>query len=494
MLFGSDPRPSTGLGVFEGIVDRIIVLSLPEAQERRDRIPSHLAEFGITAFEWHDAFTPDHPAVQSLYEEQRIATFPPCFRCGMDDCDCPNNVLIPQQVANFASHLDIWRLTSRQDGRILVMEDDIVLHPWTRRVSRKLWQGIERGNIDFTPKSTTLLRLGWALSKDHGRFKRFRTSHKVRMSNPCYALTPGFAVNLINHFDRVETTSDVFLHDEVATSEDSLTIFPPVASDLSWSEGATDSYIHPKKNRLEYLKKHNRDTELAEFERRLKHHVQHVYQRAILCVGHPRTGTGFVAELCTKSGVEVGHEADGKDGISSWMFAVDAAENPWAADPVAQTRKALKWQFMIQTVRDPATAIPSIIRENAHAPASYEFRRSHILAETGIDLNGFETDIERAVASLCLWASIIRGQNPDYVFRIETGSEALIDFLSENGFEVHKDNLDIGPVNAEKLYKGKHHEKPQIDAEQWEMIGPQAQALLSEYCEEYGYNSPVGAT
>ncbi|WP_171120698.1 MULTISPECIES: hypothetical protein [unclassified Ruegeria] len=93
-----------------------------------------------------------------------------------------------------------------------------------------------------------------------------------------------------------------------------------------------------------------------------------------------------------------------------------------------------------------------------------------------------------------MWASIIRGQNPDFVFRIETDSEALIDFLQDKGFKVHKDNLDIGPVNAEKLYKGKHHEKPQIDAEQWEVIGPQARALLNEYCEEYGYNSPVGAT
>ncbi|WP_243470695.1 hypothetical protein [Ruegeria denitrificans] len=255
-----------------------------------------------------------------------------------------------------------------------------------------------------------------------------------------------------------------------------------------------DSQIHPKKNRLAFLAAHNRVDEHTEHEQRLRRHVQRMFSRPILCVGHPRTGTGYVAELCTKSGLDIGHETDGADGISSWMFAVDADENPWALDPIARTRRALHWRILIQTVRDPATAIPSIMRENEHAPASYSFRRDHIKSETGIDLDDFNTEAERAIASLCLWAQIIREQKPDFVFRIEHDSEALIDFLHDTGFDVHKEKLDLEPVNAEKLYKGVHYEKPKVADTDWGKIGPVPKKLLQEYCTLYGYTIPAGAT
>ncbi|WP_170758803.1 glycosyltransferase family 25 protein [Ruegeria lacuscaerulensis] len=491
MLFRSEPISTQGLGIFEGIADKIVVLSLPQAEERRSRLPGHLAEFGITRFEWHDAFAADHPKVQALYDQNLVATFPPCFRCGKETCDCENNVLIPQQVANFASHLDIWEKASKQDQRVLVMEDDVVIHPWAMRTMQKLRRRVAQGKIAFDPRDTMLLRMGWAKSRNHRPFQFFRAKPVVEMSNPCYAITPGFAEKLVRNFERVDSTSDDFIHDRVADKSDSLSIYPPIVSELSWSEGSVDSYIHPKENRLAYLREHNLNTEHADHEQRLRQHVKRMYSRPILCVGHPRTGTGFVAELCSKAGLDIGHEAGGADGISSWMFAVEADENPWALNPVARTRRALHWSVMIQTVRDPATAIPSIMRENEHAPASYDFRREHILAQTGTDLDKFEQGIERAIASLCLWARIIREQNPDFVCRIEYDAEALIDFLHSKGFNVSKDNLDLEPVNAEKLYKGVHHKKPDVSTTEWGNIGSAAKDLLAEYCEAYNYKMPV---
>ena len=470
------------------------MLSLDDAQERRSRLPAHLAEYGITRFEWHDAFRPEHPEVQDLYQQGLVASFPPCFRCGQETCDCPNNVLIPAQVANFASHLDIWRRTSQSDERVLVMEDDIVLHPWATRVARKLRNRIDAGKIAFQLETPMLLRLGWAKSRGHRPYRRFRAVRKAHEANPCYAITPAFAQKLLDRFSRIDTTSDIFLHHQVADKSDSLSIYPPMASELSWSEGSVDSHIHPKENRLEFLKKHKMDSEREEHEQRMRQHVQRVFNRPILCVGHPRTGTGFVAELCTKAGLDVGHEAGGADGISSWMFAVDAPENPWALDPVAKTRRALHWQVMVQTVRDPATAVPSIMRENQHAPASYAFRREHIQKETGFDLDGFSTEIERAIASLCLWARIIRAQNPDFVFRIEHDADALIAFLAAKGFDVTAPETDLGPVNAEKLYKGVHYEKPKVDHAVWGNLSPQVSDMLAEYCRDYGYDNPAAQT
>ncbi|WP_170434667.1 glycosyltransferase family 25 protein [Ruegeria arenilitoris] len=482
---------STGLGIFEGIVDRVIVLSLPKATERRERLPQHLAEFGITCFDWHDAFSPEDPEVQELYDMDLVADFPPCFRCGKERCDCENNVLIPTQVANFASHLDIWQRTSQSRERVLVMEDDIVLHPWAARVARKLRKRIDAGKIPLRPETPMLLRLGWAKSREHHPYRWFRAVPKAHMANPCYAITPAFAQKLLDRFSRIDTTSDIFLHDQVADRSDSLSIYPPIASELSWSEGSLDSHIHPKENRLEFLKKNKMDSEREVHERRLRQHVRRVFNLPVLCVGHPRTGTGFVAELCTKAGLDIGHEMGGADGISSWMFAVDAPENPWALDPVANTRRALRWQVMIQTVRDPVKAVPSIMRENRHAPASYEFRREHIKKETGFDLNGFDAEIERAIASLCLWARIIRAQDPDFVFRIEHDANALIAFLAAKGFDVTAPKADLGPVNAEKLYKGVHYEKPRVDNGVWGNLSPQVSDMLAEYCSHYGYDNPA---
>lgn len=482
---------STGLGIFEGLVEKILVLSLPNATDRRDRLPGHLSEFGISNFEWHDAYLPDNPEVTALYDLNLVASFPPCFRCGKNNCDCENNALIPPQVANFASYLAIWKRIRDEDHRVLVLEDDVFFHPWAPRVARKLKKQVANGKIDFQPETPMLLRLGWAKNNEHRPFRLFKTTHQIHMSNPCHALTPAYAGQLLEAFSEIGTTSDVFVNEIVADEKNSLTIQPPLASELSWSVGSLDSHIHPKESHLEYLKERGLEDQQAEHELRLRQHVQHIFSLPILCVGHPRTGTGYVAELCTRAGLDVGHEKGGADGISSWMFAVDADENPWALDQVGKTRRALHWETMIQTVRDPETAIPSIMRENRHAPASYEFRRTHILELTGVNLDDFETEIEQAIASLCLWASIIREQKPDFVFHIEHDAEALIDYLCSKGFDVSKDKLDIGPVNAEKLYKGVHHEKPRVDRVQWERLGPVSQNLLAEYCDLYGYENPT---
>jgi hypothetical protein len=132
------------------------------------------------------------------------------------------------------------------------------------------------------------------------------------------------------------------------------------------------------------------------------------------------------------------------------------------------------------------------MRENRHAPASYDFRREHILAETGTDIDSFESDADRAVASLCLWNRIIRDQSPDFVFRIETDHAALAEFLAGAGHKITvPDDLDLTPANADKAYKGKRHAKPEMSSDDWNALSNEAQALLTDYCTAYGYSNPA---
>jgi len=146
---------------------------------------------------------------------------------------------------------------------------------------------------------------------------------------------------------------------------------------------------------------------------------------------------------------------------------------------------------MVQTVRDPATAVPSIVRENRHAPASYKFRRDFIAKETGINLDDFDSEIEKAVASLTLWNQIIREQSPDFTLRIETDAEAYRQFLANAGYEVSAKTLDTSPKNADKMYKGKRYDKPIIADEEWLGLGDIARGLLVSYCATYGYDLPT---
>lgn len=478
--------------MFEGIVDSVWVLSLPDADERRARLPGHLAKFGIKDFEWHDAYGPEDAPVRAMFDDGKVTRFPPCFRCGQMQCECSNNVLIPPQVANFASFIEIWRAVAATPQVALVLEDDVKFHPWARRGMRMVRRNIRAGTLPLRPDVPFMLRLGWPHNDDHKWSPFFRLKDRVRMSNPCHIVTSAFAQTLLDRFDSVKNTSDMYIHRDAPKAGEAMTLFPPIATELSFALGAVESSIHPKEAYVATLRAKGREEEARAQETRIRRHIKRLYHRPLLILGHPRTGTKFAAELCGQLGLEVGHENDGKDGISSWMCAVDADENPWTKSDAARTRRALDWRHMIQVVRDPSAAVPSIMRENAHAPDSYAFRREHILAAKGTDLDSFPSEIDRAVASLCLWNQIIRAQNPDFVFHIERDHGAMAAFLAQNGYEISEQaELDLSPVNQNKKYRSVVYEKPEVSGADWHGLSAPAQALLQDYCQTYDYPDPV---
>ena len=145
---------------------------------------------------------------------------------------------------------------------------------------------------------------------------------------------------------------------------------------------------------------------------------------------------------------------------------------------------------MIQCVRDPMTAAPSIVREDRHAPRSYEFRQTQIRELTGVDLDELPSELDRAVGSLCLWNNVIRDQSPDHVFRIEDGYEGLVSFLKSCGFGLSNHGVDLSPTNSDKMYRGVRYNKPEVDATVWSGLSDRVRALLQDYCDRYGYECP----
>lgn len=489
----TEGEPTSNL--WNELFDRVYVVSLPDAIERRTYVEKHLKSNGIVNFEWHDAFGPEHPEVDRIFENGKVHLYPPCFRCGKESCgleDC-NNVLLPAQVAVFMTYLALWKKIASRDERALVVEDDVQLHRAWRNVLPFLKAKIDSGALPFQPENRCLLRLGWALGKDHDRRGRVKLKTDIRMSNPCYALTSAFAAKAVAEFKTVYHTADVYLHKDLPSPQEAFTVFPPIASDLSWSTGELPSFIHPKALHAEHLRRKG-DTERADdYARIVDGHIKHLYHRRFLILGHPRCGTGFAATMFGQFGFDVGHENDGRDGIASWMFAVED-DAPWAKAPIARNRKALMTDHVIQTVRDPLTAVPSIMRENDHAPASLEYRRRHILTAFGVDLLKFDNRMDAAVASLCLWSQLIAKQSPALFFRIESDVDKVATYVRNHyaGPEIDVATLDLSPVNSDKKYKGKRYSKDVLTRDDWLSLSDETAAWLAAYCQTYGYPMPIG--
>ena len=477
-------------------LDKIFCLTLKESKERRQHAQQELKSINISNFQFFFGTNKLDPIVKNFYENNLVFQYPPCFRCGKLTCenDECNNILVKAQVATFISHMSIWKAIVENNYRTaLIIEDDIKFNDYALQILGKL-NKFEEIKSFLKAENPCLLRLGWALNQEHNYSGEIRlVKNCTKMSNPCYAITNPMAQILINKFEKIYTTADVYLHQDIASQYENYTLFPPLAHELSWSVGSVDSLIHPKPIRLNYLSKNNvqNQTALEKAKAKIENHFNHVLSRNILAIGHPRSGSGYSSKLLQAFGLDIGHELMGKDGISSWMFAVIDEKNPFALNKYAITRRYTYFQYIIHHVRNPKDAIPSIIRENKFSKLSFQFRNKHLKKQFGIDLNDYVTELEKAAWSFLYWNKIIKQQNPDLVIRVESDRIKLLKFLREKKL-TEIDNLDSITLpstdfNANKKYQGVFRKKPILVRENWDALPNELKIKLNDFCEEYNY-------
>jgi hypothetical protein len=234
------------------------------------------------------------------------------------------------------------------------------------------------------------------------------------------------------------------------------------------------------------------DELIIKAEQEFDRHFKRKLVRDILAIGHPRCGSKYMSELFKTIGLDVGHESMGDQGISSWMFAVYDENNPWAKDKYAVSRFYTDFDFLIQYVRHPGTAIPSIIIENQYAPDSFEFRKKHFIQAFGGDIFLDKTELEKAIVSFIKWNQIIKNQNPDLTVKIESCEAEVITFLQENNLvskELSVDQITTPSkdVNSKKPYKGQIYQKPKVTAQMWNEVKPELKKELNQFCQTYDY-------
>ncbi len=208
-------------------------------------------------------------------------------------------------------------------------------------------------------------------------------------------------------------------------------------------------------------------------------------------IGHPRCGARYVARVLNRLGLDLGHERPGGDGFCGWVHAVHDLNLPLATTPVP----APAFRTTLAYVRDPASAIPSIMLENCLG-ASFDFRRFHIARRLGIDIAQRRSALERAVASYLLWMRIVDEERPALTLRIERLLAELSEHAAlfvEAGIRLDWTQRDAAasvPNDLNEAIDKVAVGKPEVTAEDYRRLPADLADPLVEFCERHGYPQP----
>ncbi len=191
-----------------------LVLSLDRDAARRQHIIEHFHEVGIRRFGFWPATLHDNSAVLQAFRGGVVRGFPRCFRCGLPRCDCANNVLVPQQIANWLSFVSLRRsLPDDPTHFVRVCQNEV---PFNRGAMQRL--------VEFTRSFQPSQRHGlvrmaltglapFATPPDSGPL----LSVEPVMSNAAYLINGSMATLLARSFTAIATTSDVWLHQTISS-------------------------------------------------------------------------------------------------------------------------------------------------------------------------------------------------------------------------------------------------------------------------------------
>lgn len=228
-------------------ISTVFVVSLVKDVDRRQHIHNHFSDLGIGNYEFVDGVDWTSEKVREAYRRDKVLSYPPCFRCGQKSCLCENNILVPQQVGNWLSFVKTWRKASEVYGWTLICEDDVWFY---ENGLALLNQFIESHSLTEQPQLVRLAQSGMAVDTSLADQKSLEVTDDVVMSNPAYLLNQAMAKRLLTRFDKISTTSDVWVHKEVAAEHDvdAVTVNPLIATELSFNKeyARFHSAIHPK--------------------------------------------------------------------------------------------------------------------------------------------------------------------------------------------------------------------------------------------------------
>lgn len=207
--------------------------------------------------------------------------------------------------------------------------------------------------------------------------------------------------------------------------------------------------------------------------------------KPFLITGHPRCGTGYMAQLMHSFGFYVGHEKILEDGISSWLFAIEGYQ-PWVE---AVNRKDYAFDHVIVVVRNPVKALASItytenmIYDPLHQQyrlnqQSLEYRQQAIRLP---EIHGIDTCVQAAVQSYIKWYQLVLEQEYDLLVQVEEAPQQLFSWLDAVGYPVPEEITLPSPQTNSRPHPSLSKAQIQrfANAYEWEQ--------LENMSQEFGY-------
>ena len=461
------------------LINKIYVINLKSCYDRKKHIEEEFKRLKINNYEIFEATDKDSLQVEEMMKTNFVKKFPPCFRCNKNKCGCSNNILIKHQIGNWCSFINVMNNIIKNDHKDLIMicEDDIKFTDDGMDILNKMItrDNLEKYKVRF--EKPILIRAGSGFAGYHTLKNEPKLTKGITMSNPCFLINKYYAKSFIKNLKIIDTTSDVFIHRNILSLDNSIqsfTIIPQPIYELSYGKFKKfKSEIHPKGlNKEDQIRKSN--------------HFKRVVYREFLCIGHPRCGTTSVSDYLTQMGYDIGHEVMGKNGVSSWMLAVEDKSYPWG-----NIKEKFRYYFknIIHIVRNPFDAIPSIILENKYTPKnkSYEFRKKHIKKILNINLPDVDftnlsllDETELAIKTFIYWNKICELCKPETICKVE-------DISSLQKFNTKNIPIETTKKNSNKKFDGKIYEKPTITNDIYEKLDDNLKQELQNFCKKYDY-------
>lgn len=196
--------------------------------------------------------------------------------------------------------------------------------------------------------------------------------------------------------------------------------------------------------------------------------------KLILNLGHPRTGTGYMAKLYQAAGLDVQHEGIGEDGTSCWTFAV--LDENWFTSWNG-VRSDYNWKYITHNIRDPNDALCSIcLTEDARNIKSKKFRRKYL------DIDEEASRLSQSIQSFLGWNHLIKELNPDLKVKVEDCIERVEKFLKNKNLS---DGIDRNLIPSSDYNSRKYSE---ISDKTKQKVPEGLKDKLNRWCSENDYS------
>lgn len=204
---------------FQNTLNKSYVINLKDSLYRYNHVRYEFSKFNISNYQIIEGINNKDKKVLNKYKNNKIVSFPPCFRCGYNICNHPNNIITPSQVANFLSFKKIMKkISNSKSGLYAIFEDDFYFKENINRAFSRINRLIKIKKINDI-KLPVLIRIGshtTSTKKENFLYKYLKFTSvlegKLNMANPCFVINKEFANLFLNNLDFINVTSDTYIH------------------------------------------------------------------------------------------------------------------------------------------------------------------------------------------------------------------------------------------------------------------------------------------